>query len=76
MNETQSISKWVATEFLANNPNHIYTFVCFCDKCESKQFVKIRTAQLPAVATKAGYSDMMTREQLDELAHKVIQAVK
>ncbi len=68
-----SITTWVNDNFLASNPDHIYTFVCDCKQCENKKFVKIRTATLPALVIKAGYSDMITAKQFEELAHKVVQ---
>ena len=68
-----SISQWVNDTYLAKNPEHIFTMVCDCSKCANKKFVKIRTAQLPELAIKAGFSDMITAKQLQELMHKVVQ---
>ena len=70
---TYSITNWVKTEFLANNAGHIFTMSCFCQQCVNKSFVKVRTAQIPALALKAGYPDMITAKQFQQLMHKVVQ---
>lgn len=70
---TYSITEWVNTELLANNAGHIFTMVCDCKECANKNFVKVRSAQLPALAIKAGYADMITAKQFQELMHKVVQ---
>ena len=56
-----------------NNPNHIYTMICECKACADKNWVKVKTAQIPAVATKLGYSDMMTKADFDTMIHKIVQ---
>jgi hypothetical protein len=55
------------------DPNHLYTMICECAKCADKKWVKVRTAQIPEVATKLGFTDMITKAQFDTLIHKVVQ---
>lgn len=58
-----------------NNPNHIYTMICECKACADKKWVKVSTAQIPSVATKLGYTDMITKAQFDDIIHRVVQKV-
>ena len=58
-----------------NNPNHVYTMICECNDCADKNWVKVPTAQIPSVATKLGYSDMITKAQFDNIIHRVVQKV-
>lgn len=75
MTETYSLREWVETELTARNPLKVYTLICDCKNCTPQKWVRIYAHQLPALATKAGYSDQMTADQLQELAHRTIQRV-
>jgi hypothetical protein len=70
---TYSLTEWVNTEFLSRNPDHIYTAICDCKKCETKNFVKVRTAQLPALAIRTGLGDKITAKQFQDLMHLIVQ---
>jgi hypothetical protein len=56
-----------------NNPQHVYTMICECNECSDKNWVKVLTAQIPSVATKLGYADMITKAEFEALVHKVVQ---
>ena len=58
-----------------SNPQHVYTMICECKECSDKKWVKVTTAQIPALATKLGYSDMITKAEFDNIVHRVVQKV-
>ena len=63
------------SQFTTSNPNHVYTMICECKACNGKNWVKVRTTQIPSVATKLGYSDMITEAQFNNIIHQVVQKV-
>jgi hypothetical protein len=60
-------------QFTDINPQHLYTMFCECYRCKNKKFVKVRTDQIPLVAEKMGYGDLITTRQFENIIHAVVQ---
>lgn len=61
-------------EQLSNdNSKHLYTFICECEGCTQKNWVKVITAQIPNFVSRLGYGDEITKEDLQKITHLVVQ---
>jgi hypothetical protein len=67
--ETYSLSAWVQSSKFKT-----WTFLCLCPECKAApNTIKIHFNELPEVAKRLGYPDMITKKDLNEISHRMLK---
>ena len=72
LSNTFSITNHIA-QFTNRNPQHVYTAICECKKCEGKNWVKLHSCVIPDFAKTLGFDDMVTTHEFNRVIHAIVQ---